>query len=192
MAGNGRKPGRPPRQEEKRALIVEAARIVLARDGLAGCTVRAVAEASPLTKSAIHYYFHDMDDLIDQAMSVHITEFARLVREAADRHEEPPARFWAAVDEYLAIFRDKPRSILLWIEYWWHSAQNGRLATVAARYQEVDSIFVRLLRELGVDAPDRRGGALNSFLLGVATRQGFANRPADALRAEITELCHLG
>jgi hypothetical protein len=36
--------------------------------GLAACTVREVAAAGPLTKSAIHYYFYfaDMDVLIDQ------------------------------------------------------------------------------------------------------------------------------
>jgi DNA-binding transcriptional regulator YbjK len=50
----------------------EAVLTVLARDGLAGCTARAVAEASPLTKSALHYYFSDMDKIIDQATVGHI------------------------------------------------------------------------------------------------------------------------
>ena len=55
-----------PNQRDKQRQIVEAARRVLARDGLAGCTARAVADASPLTKSAINYYFASMDEIIDE------------------------------------------------------------------------------------------------------------------------------
>jgi DNA-binding transcriptional regulator YbjK len=57
-----------PNQRDKQRQIIEAARRVLARDGLAGCTARAVARASPLTKSAMHYYFRDIDDVVDQAV----------------------------------------------------------------------------------------------------------------------------
>jgi hypothetical protein len=42
-----------PNQLDRQRQIVEAAELVPARDGVAGCTARAVADASPLTKSAI-------------------------------------------------------------------------------------------------------------------------------------------
>ena len=61
-----------PNQDSKRRQIIEAARVVLARGGLSGCTARAVAEASPLTKSAINYYFASMDEIIDLAMAAHV------------------------------------------------------------------------------------------------------------------------
>src|SRR5882757_5968523 len=93
-----------PNQLEKRERIVEAAKTVLVENGLAGCTARAVAAAGPLTKSAIHYYFHDMDELIDQAMAAHIAAFVSAIRQAAARHTDAVERFWSAVDEYLTIF----------------------------------------------------------------------------------------
>ena len=57
-----------PNQRRKRQQIVEAARRVLAEQGLAACSVRAIADASPLTKSAIHYYFADINELVDEGL----------------------------------------------------------------------------------------------------------------------------
>jgi AcrR family transcriptional regulator len=176
---------------DKRAQIVEAARTVLARDGLAGCTVRAVADASPLTKSAIHYYFQNMDDLIDQAMAAHVAAFSSAIRTAVSQHTPITERFWSAVSEYLSAFRREPHSVQLWIEYSRHSAQTGRLEPVSAMYHEVETIFTELLGEIGVDAPDRRARALNCYLLGAAVRQLLPDYSSDTVRTEIALLCRL-
>ncbi|GAA3182901.1 hypothetical protein [Nonomuraea roseoviolacea] len=58
----------------------EPARTVPARDGPAGCTVRALADAGPLTKSAVRYSFTDLDEIIDLAMDAHIAAFTERVR----------------------------------------------------------------------------------------------------------------
>ncbi|MGW5714849.1 TetR/AcrR family transcriptional regulator [Amycolatopsis sp. NPDC003865] len=181
-----------PNQEEKRAKIVEAAKLVLVENGLSGCTVRAVAAASPLTKSAIHYYFSDMDELIDQAMAAHIAAFGCAIRRAVARHTDVLDRFWSAVDEYLKIFHAAPGTIVLWHEYWLHSVRTGRLGATDSMTRDITGIFHELLGAVGVENAELRARMLTSYLIGAATRQAVTERPFAVVQDEITLLCPLG
>lgn len=178
-----------PNQTEKRAHIVEAAKRVLLEQGLEGCTVRAVAAASPLTKSAIHYYFNDMDDLIDKAMAAHIAAFVEALRKAAAEQSEPLQRFWAATESYLAMFRGEPRAIVLWQEYWLHCVRQERLTTIEEMFQDVTGIFLDLLSDLKVDDAPMRARMLTSYLVGTATMQAISVRPFSDVQAEISLIC---
>ena len=106
-----------PNQDHKRRQIIEAAREVLARDGLAGCTARAVAEASPLTKSAINYYFGSLDEIIDLAMAAHVTAMLDALRATASKQADPYQRLHAVIQAYLDTFADRPHAAFLWFEY---------------------------------------------------------------------------
>jgi AcrR family transcriptional regulator len=178
-----------PNQLEKQQQIIEAARVVLARDGLAGCTARAVADASPLTKSAIHYYFADMDDLVDRAMAGHIDAFVRNLRSAADRHEQPADRFWTVVRDYLDTFRERPSIATLWFGYWISATSKNRLAAIESMHTAVTAIFAEQLTGVGVDDPAGRADALFSYLLGTVVREAVTPRPFTELQAQISEIC---
>src|SRR5882757_3044713 len=78
----------------KREQIIDAAKQVLARDGLAACTARSVAEASPLSKSAVHYYFDDIHQIVDLAMREHVTAMVTGLRHAADGVPDPAEKLW--------------------------------------------------------------------------------------------------
>lgn len=54
-----------PNQQAARARIATGAATVVARAGIAGCTVRAVADEAAMTKSTVHYYLRDADELVD-------------------------------------------------------------------------------------------------------------------------------
>lgn len=181
-----------PNQAEKQRQIVEAAKLVLARDGLAACTARAVAEASPLTKSAIHYYFGDLDEVIDQAMASHIAAFTDRLRSAAGRHDTPSERFWAAVNEYFAIFQELPNSLVLWQEYWIDSVRRKRLAVTEGLFQDITAFYAELLAALNVDEPLMRARGLLSYLVGAVTQQAVGHHSADEVRAQVAALCRLG
>jgi AcrR family transcriptional regulator len=178
-----------PNQAEKRQQIIEAAKGVLAREGLAKCTTRAIADASPLTKSAIHYYFTDLDDIIDQAMESHITAFTERINTAAAREAEPFERLWAAASEYLTIFSELPSALALWYEYWVDAVRRGRLAPAEGMFVTITGIFTGLLTELGVSQPELRGPALTSFLVGAVTQQAVSPRPIADIKAQVTILC---
>ncbi|MDO9457625.1 TetR/AcrR family transcriptional regulator [Nocardioides sp.] len=178
-----------PNHLEKQRQIVEAAKGVIVRDGLAGCTARAVADASPLTKSAIHYYFADMDEIVEAAMASHIAAFVDRVRAAAEVGDDPHQQLVAAADGYLAIFVEIPTSLVLWTEYWIDAVRRGRTAPVEQMYADVTDIFTGLFRVAGVSGPGRRGQALMSFLIGTALQQAVAPLAAADVRAQVADLC---
>lgn len=171
-----------PNQLRKREQIVEAARRVLAAEGLAGCSVRAIAEASPLTKSAIHYYFSDLDELVDEAMAGHIEAFLARVRAAAARGSDPIGCFWAAIEAYLGAFDENPGAALLWYDYWIDSARKGRLGPVDRMNREVVGMITELLAAVPVPGAGMRAEAVFAALLGLVVQQSIRARPSEEVR----------
>ncbi len=169
----------------KREQIIDAARQVLARDGLVACTARAVADASPLTKSAVHYYFDDIQQIVDLAMREHVTAMVSALRRAADGESEPAERLRAVVQEYLATFAEQPGAAYLWFEYWIDTGRRGSADIVAATLDEVSALLRELVAELPVDDPAETGHALMSWLMGTLVQQQVRPRPAAALRREL-------
>lgn len=187
--------GRPklssPNQRAKRQQIIDAAKEVLARDGLLGCTARAVADASPLTKSAIHYYFDDMDEIIDAAMASHIDGCLVRVRAAAGLHNQPLDRFWAAVETYLEIFAEQPNAALLWFSYWVEVGHQKRQEPIDHMHRQVTAVLTDLLTDIPVDNPSARAHALFSYLLGTVIQQAVRPLPFSELAPEIAAVCQL-
>lgn len=178
-----------PKHAAKRRQIIEAAQRILARDGLAACTARAVADESPLTKSAIHYYFDDMDEIIDAAMAAHLTAFLDLVRAAADQHTDPSERFWAAVRAYLQTFREQPSTARLWFAYWVDAGERSRPGPIDDMHRQATDLLATLLTDILVADPASRAHALLSYLLGTIVQQAIRPLPFSALAPEIAALC---
>ena len=163
--------------ELKRKQIIEAARTVLAREGVAGCTARAVADASPLTKSAIHYYFRDIDEIVDAAVAAHLDAMLDGLRAVAARHEDPEERLRAVVRAYLDTFVDRPYAAFLWFEHWIAAGRRSERAAVETMLVAVESLFGELL---GARSPSRAAEdarTLVSWLLGTVVQQHV--RPLD-------------
>jgi AcrR family transcriptional regulator len=180
-----------PNQRAKQEQIIEAAKEVLARDGLAACTARAVAAAGPLTKSAIHYYFDDMDEIVDAAMARHLSGCLDRIGQAANQHERPIDRFWAATRAYLEIFAEQPKAALLWFSYWVDVGQKARFEPIDQMHQMMIGAFRDLLAEIPVDDPPARAHALFSYLLGTLMQQVVRPLPFSELMPEIATVCRL-
>src|SRR5438876_2050965 len=58
-----------PNQQAARRKIIVAAADLIAEQGLSACTIRSVAEHSGLTKSTVHYYFDDANELVDLSVN---------------------------------------------------------------------------------------------------------------------------
>lgn len=169
-------------QRVKRAQIIDAAKEVLATQGLAACTARAVADASPLTKSAIHYYFDDIDEIVDEAMAGHVDAMLTNLRRVADAHADPGERLWRVVEAYLATFAEQPDAAFLWFEYWMAASRRDALDRPAAMLHRMRELFTRLLT---VPSPEATAQELLSWLLGTIVQQHVRPRPLDELRPEI-------
>lgn len=163
--------------ELKRRQIVEAARTVLARDGVAGCTARAVADASPLTKSAIHYYFRDIDEIVDTAVAAHLDAMLEALRTVASDYDDPDARLHAVVRAYLDTFTERPYAAFLWFEHWIATGRRGERAATDRMLVAVESLFAELLGDR-TSSPVGDARTLVSWLLGTVVQQHV--RPLDA------------
>ncbi|HEX3922957.1 MAG TPA: TetR family transcriptional regulator [Streptosporangiaceae bacterium] len=172
----------------KRDQIIEAARDVLARDGVAACTARAVADASPLTKSAIHYYFRDVDEIIDQAMAAHVNAMLTSLRDVAGQPAGPHDRLWAVISAYLATFADKPHAAFLWFEYWVTASRRHSLDRASQMLADVEALFRGLLEDMPVDNPGQTAHLLLSWLLGTIVQQHTRPTSAAALHGELTRI----
>jgi AcrR family transcriptional regulator len=158
--------GLTPNQLDKQRQIIEAAMRVLATQGLAACTVREVAAAGPLTKSAIHYYFADMDVLIDLAMAAHVGNFEAVLRDAAAVAADPRTGFWNIIDAYLDTFRDQPHVTRLWLEYSADAFRKGRAGTIAELNSRVTALLAGYLKAAGVSGPGDTAHAVFLCLAG--------------------------
>jgi AcrR family transcriptional regulator len=175
-------------RQAKQDQIIEAAKDVLAREGVAACTARAVADASPLTKSAIHYYFHDINEIVDRAVLAHLDSMLENLRRVADQPADPHERLWAVIDAYLATFADKPHAALLWFEYWVTASRRSSLDAADQMLGNVHTLLLDLLRDLPLDNADETSHALLSWLLGTIVQQHIRPRTAEVLRNEIDRL----
>lgn len=154
-----------PNQLDKQSQIVRAAIDVLTSQGLGSCTARGVAANGPLTKSAIHYYFADMDDLVDRAMTGHLAGFEATLREAGD-DDDPVLAFWDTVDGFLGTFRDRPALAHLWFEYWISLSRRGRRDTIAQFTDRVRGVFAERLQAADAARPEEAARTLLVHLLG--------------------------
>jgi DNA-binding transcriptional regulator YbjK len=179
-----------PNQLDKQRQIVEAAMRVLATRGLAACTAREVAAAGPLTKSAIHYYFADMDVLIDRAMAQHVANFEAGLRAAAATADDSATGFWSVVDAYLATFRDQPHVTHLWLEYWVDADRKGRTDAVQTQNTRITALLAEHLAAAGVEEPAAAARAMFVFLLG-AILDRSCDEGRDRIRGHIAALAGL-
>jgi AcrR family transcriptional regulator len=166
----------------KREQIIDAAKQVLARHGLAACTARAVADASPLTKSAVHYYFDDIHQIVDIAMREHVAATVARLRQAAEGESDPAEKLWAVVETYLATFAARPDAAFLWFEYW--------IDTGRRKAADMRALLDELTARLPVDSPAETASALLSWLLGTVVRQQIQPRSPDQLRRELNSVVH--
>jgi AcrR family transcriptional regulator len=131
-------------------------------------------------------------------MAAHLTAFVDTVRAAADRHEDPVRRFWAAMRAYMATFEEQPNAARLWFAYWLDSGQRSRTRPLDEMHREVTALLAELLAPLAPitpTAPDdaqARAHALLSYLLGAVVQQAVQPLPFPALATEIAGLCGIG
>lgn len=180
-----------PNQQHKQQQIIEAAGELLASEGLAGCSVRAVADAGPLTKSAVHYYFRDVQEIVDRAMGAHLDGLAQTLRELADAEADPGVRLWRVIDAYLQTFADKPHAALLWFEYWIALSRRDATGPVREDLNKLRALFGDLLAAADHPAPDAAADTILSWLLGTVVQQSIAPEPAQVRRDNLERLLAL-
>lgn len=193
-------PPRPPRsapsssQRDKRDQILSAAVDVLLREGVQGCTARAIATAAGVSNGAVHYYFHDVEEIVDLAM-LHATEgWIAWLRTAGSADPTgaptPSARFWQVVHACLAPFAGGDRTLMpLWLEYWASRTRAGRLEPLRTVEGRLVAFVAELAAGAGIDEADERAVAVTAYLFGTGMQEAVGGMDPGIVDGHIAALC---
>lgn len=197
----GARSGPSPNHLAKRDEIVSAAVEVLLRDGVHRCTVRAIAAAAGVSKGAVHYYFRDVDEIVDMAMAQATRGWIAWLRSAADSggdtddHTDTPSghaaanRFWRVVAASVQPFARGDRTLMpLWLDYWSTCTRAGRTEPVGTVHELLTTYVTELLTDAGVsDAPDR-SSAVTCYLFGVGIQEPMRSVNFASVVRHVSEL----
>jgi len=161
--GDAWTPQRPPNHVYKRGLFVEAAKSVMRSDGLSACTVRRIARETEYSAGTIHYYFEDINELIDFAYLELTQDYVDIIRPEDD--SEPIAAFWETVGAYLAPFVEHPSVATLWFDFTAARSFGRRSETLRASIDCVRTLFRERLAAVERTIADSEE-PLVSYLLG--------------------------
>ncbi|MCL4422458.1 MAG: TetR/AcrR family transcriptional regulator [Actinobacteria bacterium] len=185
-----------PNQQAKRDEIVDAAVEVLLHEGVHGCTVRSIAATAGVSKGAVHYYFSDVEDIIDQAMLKAARIWIQWLGAGGSSGLKEPASpiqlFWHAMSICLAPFAHGDRSLMpLWLEYWAMRSRANRIEPLQVLQELMISYVTELMEAAGVaDAPERAIG-VTAYLFGVSMQESILSVPKQTVMGQIAALCGL-
>jgi len=91
-------------EEYRRDSIQSAARRVIARSGLEGASMAAIAEEAGVAKGTLYLYFRDRDDLVEHAADRHFDELLARMEEVLARKVPLRAGLRALIQTKLAFF----------------------------------------------------------------------------------------
>lgn len=168
--------GRRARGEARRRELIDAALVVLGREGLAGLTHRAIAQEAGVPLASASYHFAGIDDLIAVAMRRGIEDLARSLAAV------PPGGGLGQLADLLAAELNGNRQLLL-AEY------EAYLYLARRPHQRPDSLLAWLdvlcdtfASEL--DAAQRR--SFQATIEGACLHALFGDAPADPRQIEDT------
>lgn len=108
--------------EEVRQMALEAARNILAEDGVQGLSARKIASRIGYTVGSLYNYFDNLDDLILQLNGETLDELARMLEDARSRHSEEIAALRALAHAYLHYAHRHPHLWKLLFLYEQHAS----------------------------------------------------------------------
>ncbi|MBE2315493.1 TetR family transcriptional regulator [Solirubrobacter sp. CPCC 204708] len=116
-----------------RARILDAAVMLIAREGINDVRVARIAMQAGVSASLLHYHFASRDSLLAEALE-HSYELAGDLR--TNRREQPteaPARLRWMIDWCLPLPGHQHDDWMLWVELWLHAGRRPELRPTAAR-----------------------------------------------------------
>jgi AcrR family transcriptional regulator len=174
-----------PNQLAKRQQLVTAAQTVLRREGVNGCTSRAIARESGFNNGLVHYYFETVEAIVDAAMWQMVDEIVGRIRIAADGSDDPAKRFWSVVEAHLDAFESPDGQTVLWMDYWVDAVRAGRTEMIGHIDDVVIKVLTEALKAAHAPEPKTRARAICAYVTGAAIRRRIRRQTKAELRAEI-------
>jgi TetR/AcrR family transcriptional regulator, transcriptional repressor of bet genes len=147
---------------QRRTDLALAACTVIARAGVDGTTMRAVAAEAGCTTGMVRHYYADRQELVVAALDASTAAAgARILQ----RERESPADLRGALTESLPLDTRRQEEWRVWTAFWGAAVGDPRLGDEhRRRYDAWREVLVRLLRRRGIgDAPE----VAESLMVGV-------------------------
>ncbi|MDO5532336.1 TetR/AcrR family transcriptional regulator [Sutterella sp.] len=119
------------RDPERRSRIIDAALLVIARDGVAGASMRRIADQADVPLGSMTYHFRDREDLLAEAFGRFIDELDRLTTARIDAVKTPAKMLDLVAD--LIFDPDDRHYRLLSYELWAYASRRPEMKPLAAR-----------------------------------------------------------
>ena len=132
---------------ERRAALAQAALVVIARDGVAAATTRAIVAEAGMPLASFHYAFTSRDELLSDVIELVVAgegsaTFASLMLEAPDLRSAVRGTFAA----YLDLVRTDPAREQAMFELTQHALRTPALAALPRRqYESYRRLIAQLL-----------------------------------------------
>lgn len=162
----------------RRAAIVEAAAETLRTQGVEGCTARAIAARAGLAKSAIHYYFEEIDQLVDLAWEQLMGRFVDRLEAAAEAQDDPHRALWSTAELYLRVGTERSTRIpMMTFDFLVSSVRKADTAAVSTTMGRITDLFAKLVAATGTDDAAAKAEVLMFTLVGTLVRLETHPRP---------------
>lgn len=132
--------GRLLKGELRRRELIEATLQVVAREGVAGVSHRAVAREADQPATAAAYYFTSIDDLLTAALTLCMDQDAERMRRLADDADGSPEGL-TALAELLADVMSGPGRLLAEYELYLLAARRPELRTSTGRWLDAIAAY---------------------------------------------------
>ncbi|GMT99582.1 hypothetical protein KH5H1_37010 [Corallococcus caeni] len=165
---------------ERVGRILDATLEVLAEDGYAGLSLRAVAQRAEVSLGNLQYYFPTKQDVVRALLARYLAQALQRVRERMEGGgEEPARRLGLAVDAILED-QDSAHACQFFAELWAMAARDAMVAdALAVFYAGYRAGVVELLRELDPELSparrERRAALLVALFEGLSLFRGGGN-----------------
>src|SRR5262245_9164426 len=159
-----------PNQIARRRELTEAAQRIIRREGIKGCTSRAIAAESGLNNGLIHYYFKTVDAVVDAAMGEMVDESVARIDSAAEGHEDTAARFWSVIEAHLDAFGGSQEQTVIWMDYWVDAVRSGRTEVIGRIDDAIVAALFEALQDAEVPDARARARAICGYVTGAAIR----------------------
>ena len=128
------------RSRERLRRVLDAADLVLARDGAGAFTTTRIAHVAGVPVGSVYRYFPDKEAIVEALATRYWHEFAEIVAAAAESDEQTPMEDPAGgvLEALAAAFRSRPGFLALW--YGGLRSERIRDATRPTREAMADSV----------------------------------------------------
>lgn len=143
----------------RRAMIVEAARAVIVRDGVGATGLRDIAAEAGVSVGTVTYHFGSVAEILNEVVVLETERFYGAIVIAVDAEPDPVEALRMLVAPLFGDTEQVRQHWRIWSDYWTAVVRRPEVAAeYAERIRVWEACLVRVIRR-GADAGVFRGGA---------------------------------